>query len=211
MNIGVPNKINSVVKEFAANICPGELQYVRINAEPYSKNNWCFQNVEEKVRRDGGEVVYGWSFLWWEQNFIEAEFHAIWKSPEGELIDITPIDKGIQSDRILFLEDPIKKYDGLRTDVIRKSLTDNTIVNDYIKLSKAMFDVVKKVQQPHELTLRLHDDDAIIYNQIQRLIAVIMLMVKKRGNANSLCACGSKNRYKHCCGKEIRKILKKYN
>ena len=211
MNSGVPNKINNVVKDFASSICTGEPFYIYVQPESFCKNNWCFQNVEEKIRRDGGEAVLGWSIMWVEHKFIEAEFHSVWKSPAGSLIDITPLSKLIKSDKILFLKDSEKEYEGLRVDVIRKPLCDDPFINDYIKIARVLFKIVEKIQEPHETRLYLHDDDAMVYNQIQRLISVIAFMCKEERNINSLCICGSNKKYKHCCGKKVKKILKKYS
>jgi hypothetical protein len=50
----------------------------------------CHLNVEHCVKTHGGSGVTGWMI--WDQNpaFAESEFHSVWKSPAGELIDITP-------------------------------------------------------------------------------------------------------------------------
>src|ERR1700761_6973034 len=51
--------------------------------------NSCFYNVKRKVSKDGGEACYGWA-LRLTQHILEAEKHAIWLSPAGNYIDITP-------------------------------------------------------------------------------------------------------------------------
>lgn len=49
----------------------------------------CYTNVRNTVSRHGGEAVLCYVFSWWPGLFIEALHHAIWKSPSGDLIDIT--------------------------------------------------------------------------------------------------------------------------
>lgn len=71
---------------------------------------FCYWNVENKVKNFGGELVLGWLFLLWKGVCIEAIHHAIWKTPEGNLIDITqhPFNKATKS---IFLEDDSIKVD----------------------------------------------------------------------------------------------------
>jgi hypothetical protein len=63
----------------------------RYEPEPWAKPSWCYANCLEKVSKDGGAVVYGWVFSGrWEHAHVIAAAHAVWESPEGDLIDITP-------------------------------------------------------------------------------------------------------------------------
>ena len=58
--------------------------------------NACYQNVEDKVARDGGSAQYGWHFSHKyapgisEVGYLVATHHAVWRSPKGQLIDVTP-------------------------------------------------------------------------------------------------------------------------
>src|SRR3989304_3847969 len=67
----------------------------------------CFAIIREHIALHGGKQYIGWSIWEWPKVFIEAEFHSIWKSPEGEVIDLTP--KRYTFDRILFLPNPEKQ------------------------------------------------------------------------------------------------------
>ena len=45
---------------------------------------------------------------------VEAEFHCVWASPEGDLIDLTPkIEHG---DSIIFVPDPNISYTGVQIE-----------------------------------------------------------------------------------------------
>jgi hypothetical protein len=59
--------------------------------------------VQCKLR--GGSIQFGW-VLWEDKqaDFVEAQFHSVWKNPKGELIDITP--RQDNEKRILFITDP---------------------------------------------------------------------------------------------------------
>ena len=53
----------------------------------------CTLNAMVKVKLSSGKVQHGWIF-WQDKspnyNFTEAEFHTVWKSPGGQLVDVTP-------------------------------------------------------------------------------------------------------------------------
>jgi hypothetical protein len=70
----------------------------------------CFNIVARKVARDGGTIQHGWSIGEWPTIMLEAEFHGVWVSASGELIDLTP--QADPPDRILFLPDPNRKFEG---------------------------------------------------------------------------------------------------
>jgi hypothetical protein len=65
---------------------------VVVQPEPWAKAAHCFRNVRQKVR-ENGEEVFGWLFTI-RYGVLIAHHHAIWRSPAGDLIDITPHDKG---------------------------------------------------------------------------------------------------------------------
>lgn len=96
---------------------------VPIRVESYSIKDNCFYNVIDKVNNDNGQIVYGWKLH--KLIFLEeAERHAVWKSPNGELVDVTPDE--VYNDRILFLEDDKGwVYDGKYSDNIRVNTTSN--------------------------------------------------------------------------------------
>ena len=61
-------------------------------ANPHAKfqmmHGGCFANVEHLVREHGGKAVLGWS-LYENEFMLEAEAHAVWEDPEGELYNVT--------------------------------------------------------------------------------------------------------------------------
>jgi hypothetical protein len=63
--------------------------------------NSCFITVAEHVKRNGGEMVLGWMvedvFDNDQRPYLkEKVHHAVWKHPDGNLIDITPQATSIQ-------------------------------------------------------------------------------------------------------------------
>jgi hypothetical protein len=70
---------------------------VRLEQQAVGQRSRCFTNVEKHVRRHGGESVMGWIVAGRcpgpNRNRLaasEAIAHAVWRSPEGQLIELTP-------------------------------------------------------------------------------------------------------------------------
>lgn len=67
---------------------------MKIPLRPEGKPCHCWGSVEAKIRKEGGEAVTGWLPYTpdekGESQIIGYNPHVVWKSPEGELIDITP-------------------------------------------------------------------------------------------------------------------------
>jgi hypothetical protein len=56
----------------------------------------CYWNVAAIVRESGGWSVPGWAIMWWPKLYGMALHHAVWRHPDGRLIDVTepqPPDK----------------------------------------------------------------------------------------------------------------------
>jgi hypothetical protein len=93
--------------------------------EPYSRENECYVNCMEKVARDGGAVVVGWrrtcATIGAAALIATLDHHAVWKSPEGELIDVSPrlifVDSKAErvTDNVIdFMVDPTATFDDPR-------------------------------------------------------------------------------------------------
>lgn len=98
------------VRELCARVSPGAdpvfLSYTDVGAG--YRAGQCHVNVYHRVREHGGQRVNGW-LVWESVMFSECEFHCVWQSPDGDLIDITP-----RRDRevtILFLPDPTTRLE----------------------------------------------------------------------------------------------------
>lgn len=116
--------------------------YVKVCPEDVAEANDCFVNVENKMKKDGGKVQYGWAIWYLPGILMEAEFHAVWLSPDGEYIDISP--RQIQFDEIMFLPDPNRAYTGKQVDNVRIPLNKNPKVKEYIRLFEEKFRVMNE-------------------------------------------------------------------
>lgn len=84
--------------------------YVPVEPGEWCSPGRCFQNVREMVKRRGGSVQCGWRMREQPAAYVEGEFHSVWRSPDGTLIDVTP-----RTDRlteILFLPDTAMEWTG---------------------------------------------------------------------------------------------------
>lgn len=99
--------------------------------------NHCVITVPEHIRANGGKEEYGWCIHIWKRVLIEAEFHCIWINPSGELIDLT--HKREKGNHIIFLPDQNMKYDGRQVNNIRKALTPDPLIKNYINMWNEYF------------------------------------------------------------------------
>lgn len=113
---------------------PISVQVQAIGDEPRHE---CLIIVPKHVAAHGGEQVLGWAIWEWPRVFIEAEFHCVWRSPHGELVDLSP--RAIDVENITFLPDPERKYRGRQIDNIRKPLRDGLLVRRFIAAAEARF------------------------------------------------------------------------
>ncbi|SXD25351.1 hypothetical protein [Klebsiella quasipneumoniae] len=49
----------------------------------------CYWNVDSEVKSSGGKIVLGWLIQWLPGLYVQAMHHAVWETPDGELVDIT--------------------------------------------------------------------------------------------------------------------------
>ena len=202
MNITTPNEISEEILEFCGEIDsttkPVFLEFFQVDG--YIPGE-CYGNVEKHIEKNGGDVQYGW--IIWEDSkiFLEAEFHAIWVNKKGGYIDVTPkIDK---EDRVLFLPDSERRFNGELRDNIRKALVDNADVRTRIKVGKRDFEIRNKyyrgnpvIQIPEFELKNLESYRSKVHSEE---INKDKLEGKVKIRVNEPCPCGSGKKYKKCC------------
>lgn len=106
-----PRVITPLIRKRCRNLCGGnEPQYIPITPIPGARYYSCHTNVDWHIQRHGGTNVYGWA-IWSNPIWFEFEFHSVWQSPSGELVDITPDADG-ETQR-LFVIDPTRVFAGV--------------------------------------------------------------------------------------------------
>jgi hypothetical protein len=145
--ITTPAAISDAIIAFAAELSPKhQPQYVEVRREPYAKPLNCFGAVGEKVRRDGGDQVNGWIIWEHPRAFLNAEFHAVWRSPNNDLICVAHHLDGEK--RILFVPEPERAFLGRRVPNRYKALTYHRIVHDFIAMSNKLSDLMANTATP---------------------------------------------------------------
>jgi hypothetical protein len=109
MPTDTPATIDDATRAFCATIAPGEPVFVDVEPGPEARVAYCFDNAAAAAAAGGGEVVHGWIIWRWPGRWFEAEHHAVWRTPDGSLRDVTPMLYGQR--RILFLPDEGAVFD----------------------------------------------------------------------------------------------------
>lgn len=104
----------------------------------------CYWNVDEQVRRFGGQSVLGWKIQYWPNHFVSAVYHAVWWDPVGKkLVDVTA---KLPSDTVpgtTFSEDQSHVIDLTMPQFIRNKyyrLNDSAEVRELIGADEALLD-----------------------------------------------------------------------
>ncbi len=85
-------------------------EYVAVERGEGCVTGESFQNVSLMIRRHGGSVQHGWSMRVQPSAYVEGAFHAVWRRPDGALIDVTPRKDGLLE--TLFLVDTKMVWQG---------------------------------------------------------------------------------------------------
>lgn len=143
-----PKLIKPHVIKFCRRIVRNSIpSYLPTRPDKHGEPLNCFSIVEEKIKKEGGEAIIGWAIWEWPKVIIEAEFHCAWKNTDGKIIDITPRDPPIK--RVLFIEDPRKKYEGFQIDNIRQALKRDSNILRMIELGELMFRELNRGELKH--------------------------------------------------------------
>ncbi len=109
-----PAAVTKNVLKLARQISPnGTPDYLKIElAEPIESFSpeACFKKVATAVKAQGGSIQYGWLIREQAGVFVEGEFHAVWRRPDGSLIGLVPTLNGELD--VLFLPDAKRVWDG---------------------------------------------------------------------------------------------------
>jgi hypothetical protein len=146
--------------------------------------NECYGNVAKKIKTDGGTIQHGWTV--WESpgKLIEAEFHAVWVSPAGEHIEITPHADG--EAEVLFIPDPNRVYQQEPIDNVRLALCDDPAIHKMIR-DNEQFSQLRS----------LYNDGT---GKAGIPISVGPVHTGGKPGRNEPCLCGSGTKFKKCHG-----------
>lgn len=202
MNTRTPPDADKHIQRLIARVAPGQVP-VRLPVTPDAGAlaGECYANVAARVAAEGGSVLYGWQLWEWPHVFVEAEFHAVWRSPTGELRDVTL--RQDDETEILFVPDPRRTYRGVPIDNVRIAIRDDPVVHDFIAAAEEMTRLrLRSGKDNGDGSISLPASEA---TPLMELRAITERMLSQGLRANDECACGSGSKYKRCHGKVLRK------
>lgn len=88
-----PGANDETVAAFCMDLGVPDAEFVEVRPARGAELGMCQRNVTEHIKRHGGALVHVWA-IWANLLFLMAEFHALWRSPAGNLIDVTPTAEG---------------------------------------------------------------------------------------------------------------------
>jgi hypothetical protein len=108
LNGGYSGKARALTRQFCKKINDETAIYL-----PYTDvggaKGLCHDNIKALVEQAGGSAQFGW-LIWQDHNHaLDAEFHCVWRSPAGDLVDVSPRLDDCKF--VLFLPDPVRRFD----------------------------------------------------------------------------------------------------
>ncbi len=117
----------------------GKPSFLDVRPRPDSEFNDCTEDIRRQTEEHGGSAVLGWT-VWERPNaFLFTEFHTVWESPIGELLDVSAKADG--EPRILFIPDSSICYTGVRIHGTHLPLTDDPVVLEHISAHEDYWEV----------------------------------------------------------------------
>lgn len=196
-----PAEIGQTIGLLCRELSPTETPfYVDVLPNEGEPANECFHVVNRHVEKFGGSPVIGWAIWELPTVFVEAEFHAIWRSPVGDHIDVSP--KSTATKRVLFLPDRSRTYRGYPLDNVRRAVSLASEVREFFKALEARYELLNRGERAREHgQIRLSGSEAIEFDRIEQAIARLGFLVNALYPAVGPympCPCGSGKKSKWC-------------
>ena len=179
--------------------------FVDVVSDVDALNGECFVNVLKKVNSSKGEMILGWQFAEYSY-MIEAELHAVWKAPDGRIIDITP-SANPNATQILFVIDSGRKFSGERTDNFRFNTTSNELVDDIIEIEKRKFILENRNDVDTTGHVMFNKEDRVKWEIVICFSQLVDNMCRDNKTIRSKCFCNSGLSYELCHRNMIRELL----
>jgi hypothetical protein len=205
-----PSAISTEIRALCSELVPNqEPEFIRVTPIPDADPLDCFVTVARYAEQHGGSVCYGWQIWEWPRVMVEAEFHAVWLDSDGRFHDITP--KQIPVNRILFLPDPGRKYDGRQVNNVRRPLLHDAEMISYIDACNKEFELLNRGKRAYQHgAITLDPSEALELEDIRnrklrfemQFLSAPQEPIRKipRPGRNDPCPCGSGKKFKKCCG-----------
>lgn len=201
----VPKIIDRDIQKFCKKInYKSKPIYINVNPVKNAIINECFINVNNFIKENDGDIVYGWTIWLHPHCLLEAEFHGIYKDKIGNLVDITPHKNNLT--QILFLEDSSLKYEGYSINNIRKNLSNSKLIDECIVAWNEIYNIQNTGENKYKhgkiildkyQSMRLLDLNRIIQCNLFKFFTNLKL------KPNDTCICGSGLKFVDCCKQSV--------
>lgn len=207
MNNGVPifppdadsHPVSLIERKLSLPHCAISIPYEAVAG---ARELFCFQNVRAVVEQRSGEIVYGWDV--WQHGglFVEAEHHAVWRKPTGELVCVTP--QTPQEKAVTFIPDPSAIYDWNArhtTHNVRIALVNDRRMLEFFKACEEQTDIMNAAEHIGDGNMVSFKRTELMRHQaLEMRKAKLMTGIIESVGRNALCPCGSGKKYKKCHG-----------
>jgi hypothetical protein len=214
----LPSEVTPDALRFCRSLCESQSpQIVGVMPAEGAIFAECFHNVIAHAKKCGGSLRYGWDVSILEGVYGEAEFHAVWRKPDGTLLDITPKAQG--EDRILFQPDDVNTYDfDSRRSLANRfcAFCDDPLVLRFVELAKYRVEKAATVRAGTLFTLSKDFMRDLLLSQLEVFRKYVGLDANDQAlfekltarpqvprgcvGRNEQCPCGSGRKHKKCCG-----------
>jgi len=144
--LSTPSRITADIRRLCRRIGGlDESVFVEVSPRASSPLANCFMDVRMQVEKRGGSIQHGWTLWEWPGIFAEGEFHAVWRSPDGLLLDVSPKQDGER--RILFAPDPKRVFVERRVDNIRMPIGRDPRIIELIAVNEQFQRHVSRLMQ----------------------------------------------------------------
>lgn len=168
--LSIPNVLEQEVVDLCSSVAPGQTPvYVKHSPIKGASVRECFPVVIKYAATHGGRLRVGWNIVKLNGIWLEAEFHGVWESPEGILVDLTPRD--FPQPQYLFLPDPARQYEGKQVESVFFPLTSNPAVIRHIQLAREFFNETNRGELANANSFTLTPRIAHLQNEMQLLLA----------------------------------------
>jgi len=207
----VPNTITPEVLRLRDRINPDSVPiFVPIEPSAEAIKQECFPNVIAHVEKYGGRAITGWSVGSIPGILIEGEFHCVWETPQGNFVDITPVDS--RSGLTLFIPDPASSYSGGVENNIRLPLSNDQLILDFIAGNEILYRIWNTGEEKFQrgYTQDELDSKQQLLDPVYKQLALIGQMLHLGKNQKSPCECGSTLNYLACHGRTFMTLKRRY-
>ena len=160
-----PKSITRHLRDLCARLkVTAEPTFVPVRSRADAALGDCFNDVKRQVEEFGGELFHGWLLWEWPGILVEAEFHGMWRSPTGDLTDVSLRGEG--EEVVLFVPDVSRRFEGSRKDNVRHVTGKDPRIRTFVQNQNRFFKLFQAAHGNVTGEVVLEDELAdLLYNQ----------------------------------------------